>query len=256
MTTTIATWNVNSVRSRLCHITSWLEVNEVDILCLQETKVQDSEFPKETFLKVGFKTEFLGQKSYNGVCILFNKKAELYCRNVPGLEDEQKRLIAITQNNSLFINIYVPNGSSLGSEKFEYKIRWLDAFTEWISGRCKEFDNIFVLGDFNIAPCDLDVHDPEEWRNKILCSADERAYIEKLKSFGFIDLFRSANQNLKEFSWWDYRAASFRRNRGLRIDLILALTAKKIVHKCWIDSTPRGWEKPSDHTPVLARVDL
>ena len=116
---TIATWNVNSVRSRLCHITSWLEVNEVDILCLQETKVQDSDFPKEIFLKLGFKTEFLGQKSYNGVCILFNKKAELYCKNVPGLEDEQKRLIAITQSNSLFINIYVPNGSSLGSEKFE-----------------------------------------------------------------------------------------------------------------------------------------
>lgn len=253
---TIGTWNVNSVRSRLDHLRSWLKTNKIDILCLQETKVQDLEFPKHAFTELGFKTEFTGQKSYNGVCILYKNHTELFCKDLEGLEDDQKRIIAINQKESLFINVYVPNGSALGSEKFRYKILWLDAFYSWISEKCKEFENIFILGDFNIAPCDLDVHDPEEWRDKILCSEAERDYIEKLKSLGFIDLFRMANKDLKAFSWWDYRAASFRRDRGLRIDLILARTKQKLNFNCWIDPLPRGWEKPSDHTPVLAKIEL
>ena len=253
---TIASWNVNSVRSRLDHLRRWLEKNNIDILCLQETKVQDVDFPEQMFSEIGFQTVFTGQKSYNGVCILFNNQANLFCKELQGLDDDQRRLIAITKDNSLFVNIYVPNGSALGSEKFQYKLRWLNKFCDWIAERCKEFENVFLLGDFNIAPDDLDVHDPDEWRDKILCSPTEREYINKLKSIGFIDLFRHKNRKLKAFSWWDYRAASFRRNRGLRIDLILAYTKNRLSFDCWIDPLPRGWEKPSDHTPVLASIKI
>ena len=254
--TTIATWNVNSIRSRLDHLKLWLEKNTVNILCLQETKVQDADFPEEVFSELGFQAEFTGQKSYNGVCILFNNQAKLFCKELKGLDDEQKRLIAITKDESLFVNMYVPNGSSVGSEKFHYKLRWLNSFSNWITERCEEFENVFLLGDFNIAPDDLDVHDPEEWKDKILCTPTEREYIEKLKSIGFIDLFRHTNKTLQAFSWWDYRAASFRRNRGLRIDLILAHSKNQLSYDCWIDPAPRGWEKPSDHTPVLASIEF
>ena len=252
---TMATWNVNSVRSRLNHIRIWLEANNIDVLCLQETKVQDLDFPSHVFAELGYKTEFSGQKSYNGVCILHKIQASLFCNELKELGDDQKRIIAISHKKTLFVNVYIPNGSSLNSDKFLYKTRWLDAFCIWISQQRKNFENIFILGDFNIAPCDIDVHDPEEWRDKILCSEVERDYIRKLESFGFIDLFRVANRDLKAFSWWDYRAASFRRNKGLRIDLILAHTTQKINFNCWIDPLPRAWEKPSDHTPVLAKIE-
>jgi len=253
---TIATWNVNSIRSRLDHLKLWLDKNNIDILCLQETKVQDADFPTQVFSEIGFQAEFTGQKSYNGVCTLFNNRAKLFCKELKGINDEQKRLIAIAKDNSLFVNIYVPNGSSVGSEKFHYKLKWLDGFCNWITERCMEFENIFLLGDFNIAPDDLDVHDPDEWKDKILCTRVEREYIHKLKSIGFIDLFRYTNKKLKAFSWWDYRAASFRRNRGLRIDLILAYSKNQLSYDCWIDPDPRGWEKPSDHTPVLASIEF
>lgn len=253
----IASWNVNSIRAREEHLKRWLSDNSVDILGLQETKVQNQNFPTEFVDQLGYQVLYSGQKSYNGVCIFFKGNAKLISDRIPGFSDEQKRVLAIEWKGILIINIYVPNGGEIDSEKFDYKMSWLKAFCLWVEGLNKTFKKIIVLGDFNIAPTDLDVHDPVLWQNKTLCSKKERRFIITLKKLGLIDTFKQIDGETGSFSWWDYRGGSFRKNHGLRIDLILASTNLiEYINESSVDVTPRGWEKPSDHAPVLIHIDI
>ena len=253
----IASWNVNSIRARLDHLRDWLSTSQVDILALQETKVQDADFPVSEISEMGYNCLFKGQKSYNGVAILSRQKMRLLEVGIPDFEDNQCRLLSASDDNVNIINVYVPNGSAVGSDKFEYKIKWLNALKTWLTRLAQEKNNLILLGDFNIAPDDEDVHDPELWRDKILCSAEERNLLEGIKALGLVDTFREFSQADSSFSWWDYRAGGFPRNRGLRIDLIFASIAmQKNVKSSTIDTTPRGWEKPSDHAPVVLELAL
>lgn len=245
----IATWNVNSIRARIDHLIAWLSENTIDILAIQETKVINELFPKEELTNIGYKSIFAGQKSYNGVAILSLtdtcETTTWYAKN-----DENIRAIASTVNDTRVINIYVPNGQSLGSEKFSYKINWLNDFIQWVKEQQQIYEKIIILGDFNIAPSDLDVYDPAIWQNSILTSQDERSLLQDILNLGFVDSYRDLNPTDPGFSWWDYRAGSFRRGNGLRIDLIL--TSHNIsLESCIVDLEPRGWAKPSDHTPVV-----
>ena len=252
----IASWNVNSIRAREEHLKRWLSDNHVDILGLQETKVQNQNFPLDFVNQLGYQVFYSGQKSYNGVCILFKGNAEFISDRIQGFSDEQKRVLAVEWKGILIINIYVPNGGEIGSEKFDYKMNWLGAFCLWIKELNKTFKKIIVLGDFNIAPTDLDVHDPVLWQDKTLCSKRERRFLKDLKELGLIETFRQIDEDTSAFTWWDYRGGSFRKNHGLRIDLILA-SANLIGHilDSSVDVTPRGWEKPSDHAPVSILID-
>ena len=253
--TTIASWNVNSIRARESHLRRWIDENPVDVLGLQETKVQDQDFPKEVVSTMGFNVFYTGQKSYNGVCTIFKGEASLIADSIPGFEDDQKRVIAIEYKGILIINAYVPNGSDVGSSKYEYKLSWLEAFCFWLQKLSDSFDRIVVLGDFNIAPTDSDVHDPKAWQDKILCSPKERHYLDRLRALDFLDSFRLFQQPEESFSWWDYRGGSFRRNMGLRIDLIyISSSMKKDIKSSSIDVNPRSWEKPSDHAPILLEL--
>lgn len=249
----IASWNVNSLRVRLPQVLEWLSDNPVDILAIQETKTQDKEFPIEDIQAAGYKAAFSGQKTYNGVAILAKTMPKDVLTDIKNLDDPQRRILAATINGVRVINLYVVNGSEVGSEKFTYKLDWLSKVTAHIKEELKIHKKVVVLGDFNIAPEDRDVHDPDLWRGKILCSAQEREAYKKLLSLGLSDTFRQFEQEEKLFSWWDYRGGGFRRNHGLRIDLILANQA--LSDKCkssLIDKMPRTWERPSDHTPVVA----
>ncbi len=249
----IASWNVNSLRVRLPQVLQWLSDNPVDILAIQETKTQDKEFPIEDIQAAGYKAAFSGQKTYNGVAILAKTMPKDVLTDIKNLDDPQRRILAATINGVRVINLYVVNGSEVGSEKFAYKLDWLNKVTAHIKEELKIHKKVVVLGDFNIAPEDRDVHDPDLWRGKILCSAQERKAYKKLLSLGLSDTFRQFEQEEKLFSWWDYRGGGFRRNHGLRIDLILANQA--LSEKCkssLIDKMPRTWERPSDHTPVVA----
>ena len=245
----IATWNVNSIRARIDHLIAWLSENNIDILAIQETKVINELFPKEELTNIGYKSIFAGQKSYNGVAILSLTDT---CETTTwhAKNDENIRAIASTVNDTRVINIYVPNGQSLGSEKFSYKINWLNDFIQWVKEQQQIYEKIIILGDFNIAPSDLDVYDPAIWQNSILTSQDERNLLQDILNLGFVDSYRDLNPTDPGFSWWDYRAGSFRRGNGLRIDLIL--TSHNIsLESCIVDLEPRGWAKPSDHTPVV-----
>lgn len=249
----IASWNVNSLRVRLPQVLEWLSDNPVDILAIQETKTQDKEFPIEDIQAAGYKAAFSGQKTYNGVAILAKTMPKDVLTDIKNLDDPQRRILAATINGVRVINLYVVNGSEVGSEKFAYKLDWLSKVTAHIKEELKIHKKVVVLGDFNIAPEDRDVHDPDLWRGKILCSEQEREAYKKLLSLGLSDTFRQFEQEEKLFSWWDYRGGGFRRNHGLRIDLILANQA--LSDKCkssLIDKMPRTWERPSDHTPVVA----
>ena len=249
----IASWNVNSLRVRLPQVLQWLSDNPVDILAIQETKTQDKEFPIEDIQAAGYKAAFSGQKTYNGVAILAKTMPKDVLTDIKNLDDPQRRILAATINGVRVINLYVVNGSEVGSEKFAYKLDWLNKVTAHIKEELQIHKKVVVLGDFNIAPEDRDVHDPDLWRGKILCSAQEREAYKKLLSLGLSDTFRQFEQEEKLFSWWDYRGGGFRRNHGLRIDLILANQA--VSEKCkssLIDKMPRTWERPSDHTPVVA----
>jgi exodeoxyribonuclease-3 len=252
----IASWNVNSLRVRLPQVLEWLAQNPVDVLALQETKTQDPDFPIQDIQQAGYSVIFSGQKTYNGVAIL--AKCELYdpVTDIAGLDDPQRRILAATVNHIRVINLYVVNGAEVGSDKFAYKLNWLEKVTAFIQQEQKKHKKIIVLGDFNIAPDDRDVHDPELWKGKVLCSKEERNALNKLLTLGFSDTFRLFGQEDKLFSWWDYRGGGFRRNHGLRIDLILASDAlSKQCINSWIDKEPRTWERPSDHTPVIAEFD-
>jgi exodeoxyribonuclease-3 len=249
----IATWNVNSIRQRLGHVKDWLAAHQPDVLALQEIKVVSEGFPAAEFETIGYRSAVDGQKSYNGVAFLSRAGAADVARGMPAFEDEQKRVLAASFGDVRCFNLYVPNGQSVGSEKYEYKLRWLTALRDHLQQELARHPKIVVVGDFNIAPGDRDVHDPEEWRGQVLCSDAEREKLAALTALGFVDVFRRFDQPDKAFSWWDYRAAAFRRNRGLRIDLILASPA--LAAACTgsgIDAEPRRREQPSDHTPVWA----
>jgi exodeoxyribonuclease III len=253
----LATWNVNSLRVRLPQLKDWLAANPMDVVALQETKLPDTDFPKDEVEALGLHVAFSGQRTYNGVAILARQPLEDVIAGIPGFEDEQKRVLATTIGGVRVIDVYVPNGQAVGSDKFEYKLRWLAALREYVAAELARHPRLVVLGDYNIAPEDRDVHDPKAWEGSVHVSEPERASLRALLAVGLDDCFRRFEQPEKSFSWWDYRMMAFRRNAGLRIDLILA--SSKLVEKCAecrIDKAPRKLERPSDHTPVLARFDI
>jgi exodeoxyribonuclease-3 len=253
----LATWNVNSLRVRMPHLKDWLASNPMDVVALQETKLPDADFPQDEIEGLGLNVAFSGQRTYNGVAILAKQPLEDVVAGIPGFEDEQKRVLAATVAGVRVIDVYVPNGQTVGSDKFEYKLRWLAALREYVAAELARHPRLVVLGDYNIAPEDRDVHDPKAWEGSVHVSEPERACLKALLAVGLEDCFRRFGQPEKSFSWWDYRMMAFRRNAGLRIDLILASTilAEKCA-ECRIDKAPRKLERPSDHTPVVARFDI
>ena len=252
----IATWNVNSLRVRLDHVRDWLKSEEPDVLGLQETKLTDDKFPIAEFEELGYRCAFSGQPTYNGVALISREPATDVVTSLDGFEDPQRRVLGATVAGVRVLNLYVPNGQSVDSDKYEYKLGWLTALTAQLRSDLDRYEHIVVMGDFNIAPADQDVHDPAEWEGKILCSPKERAALQGIVDLGLTDTFRLFDQAENSFSWWDYRAAGFRRNRGLRIDLILAAAAlTESCTACAIDTAPRRLERPSDHAPVFAVFD-
>lgn len=248
-----ASWNVNSLNVRLPHVLAWCAVAQPDILALQETKMTDDRFPSDELLDAGYYSVFSGQKTYNGVAILSREPATDAVRDIDGLDDPQRRILAATVGDVRIINLYVVNGSEVGSEKFSYKMHWLEQVTTWLAGELQRHEKVMVMGDFNIAPDDRDVHDPAAWHGKILCSTQEREALQGILKLGLTDTFRQFEQAPDSWSWWDYRMAAFRRNMGLRIDLVLASKAlQKVCSAAYIDKEPRRQERPSDHTPVIA----
>ncbi len=253
----IATWNVNSLRVRLPQMLEWLAANPVDVLGVQETKLTDENFPRAEIEAAGYQVAYSGQKTYNGVALLSRHPIDQVQAGIPNFQDEQRRVIAATCNGVRVINLYVPNGQAVGSDKYQYKLIWLEALRAWLSEESSQSERVVVVGDFNIAPADEDVHDPEAWKDQILCSEPEREALKAVTSLGFRDCFRLFPQAPQSFSWWDYRAAGFRRNLGLRIDLVLASDgAANACTACWIDKAPRKQERPSDHAPVIAEFSL
>ena len=252
----IASWNVNSLNVRLPHLQEWLRAAAPDVVALQETKLEDDKFPDTVLAEQGYRSVFSGQKTYNGVAILTREPAtEVQC-DIPGFEDPQKRVIAATVGGVRIINLYVVNGQAVGTGKYDYKLRWIDAVHGWLASELRMHPWLVVLGDFNIAPDDRDVHDPLIWNDdSILSSTAERAALQRLQSLGLHDSFRLLHTDGGQFSWWDYRAAGFRRNLGLRIDLVLVSEALRArVVAAGIDREPRSWDRPSDHTPVWVEL--
>jgi len=254
----LATWNVNSLNVRLGHVLNWLQANPVDALCLQELKLPDEKFPHEVLRDAGYHACWAGQKTYNGVAILSRTPLLDVQRNIPGYEDPQQRIIAATLSGPdgrpvRVISAYCPNGQAVGSDKYAYKLDWFRALRDWLDAEIAHHPDLAILGDYNVAPADEDVHDPAAWAGGILVSDPERQAFRALLDLGLQDTFRLFDQPPRTFSWWDYRQMGFRRNAGLRIDHILAtpdLAAR--CRECNVDKTPRGWEKPSDHAPVVA----
>ena len=253
----IATWNVNSLNVRLPQVLDWLREQQPDILALQETKLTNAGFPLLDIANSGYQAVFSGQKTYNGVAILSRQPASDPATDIPGLNDPQRRVLGVTIGDVRVLNLYVPNGQSVGSDKYAYKLAWLDQLAAWLETERARYPRLIVLGDFNIAPEDRDVHDPAAWTGQVLCSAAERAAFRRLLDLGLQDAFRLFPQESQTFSWWDYRAAAFRRNLGLRIDHILISPALAAVCKsCQVDKAPRRLERPSDHAPVMAEFEL
>ncbi len=249
----LATWNVNSLKVRLPQVLDWLAAHAPDALCLQETKTEDARFPLAEIEAAGYHASFSGQKTYNGVAILTRQSVTAAAHGIPGFEDPQKRVTAATVDGVRVICVYVPNGESVESDKYRYKLDWLAALTSWLRAELAQHPALAVLGDFNIAPEDRDVHDPRAWAGKVLCSAAERAAFGQLTALGLKDTFRLFDQPEQSFSWWDYRMNAFRRKMGLRIDHVLASAALAArCGACSIDSEPRRNERPSDHAPVIA----
>jgi exodeoxyribonuclease-3 len=257
MTTGIATWNVNSLRVRLPQLIEWLAANPLDVVALQETKLVDADFPAAEIGALGYHVACSGQKTYNGVAILARTPLSGLVTAIPGFADEQKRVLAATVGTLRIINLYVPNGQATGSEKYAYKLRWLDALAGFLEAELAAHPEVLVLGDFNIAPEDRDVHDPAAWAGGVLVSEPERAALARLTGLGLTDLFRLFEQPAQAYSWWDYRQGGYRRNHGLRIDLMLASKALAArCRACRIDREPRAWERPSDHAPCVASFDI
>lgn len=252
----IATWNVNSMKVRLPHVVEWLQNHEPDVLVLQEIKQLTENFPTEALQEIGYHSIASGQKTYNGVAVISKSPATNPVTDFPDLDDPQRRILASTVDGIRIVDLYIPNGSEVGSEKYEYKLNWLQSLRNFLEAEMQRHENVVVLGDFNIAPADADVYDPEKWGDAILCSPLERQALGKLFDLGLTDVFRKFEHPEGTFSWWDYRAAGFRRNAGLRIDLIL--TSDSMTERCkasYVDKEPRAWERPSDHAPVVAEFD-
>ncbi len=253
----IASWNVNSLKVRLPHVLDWLDTAQPDVLALQETKLTDENFPADAIAESGYEAVYTGQKTYNGVALLSRSPASEVVFESPELAEGGKRVIKATVGNVRIVNLYVVNGQSVGSDKYDYKLAWLDRITEEVREELAGHEHVVVLGDFNIAPSDEDVHDPAAWHESVLCSAPERQRLQTLLTTGLEDTYRLFSQPEATFSWWDYRQGAFRRNRGLRIDLVLASTG--LARRCTaagIDSEPRRLERPSDHAPVYAEFDV
>ncbi|MFO7188483.1 MAG: exodeoxyribonuclease III [Pseudomonadota bacterium] len=249
----IATWNVNSLKVRLPHLLQWLEKQRPDVVCLQETKCEDHNFPCAELESAGYFSAYCGQKAYNGVAILARVRPADVALGIGGFEDEQKRVISATVGDTRIVCAYVPNGQAVGSEKYEYKLRWLRAFRDWLAGELGKYPKLAVLGDYNIAPENEDVYDPQAWAGQVLFSEPERQAFRALLDLGLRDCFRLFPQPEKSYTWWDYRMNQFKRNMGLRIDHILAspALAERAV-ACSVDVEPRRLERPSDHAPVIA----
>jgi exodeoxyribonuclease-3 len=251
----LATWNVNSLAVRLPQLLDWLAANPVDAIVLQETKLTDDKFPQAEIEAAGYAVQRFGQKTYNGVALLTRGEAVDVQKNIPGFEDEQARIIAGTYSSLRVIGAYIPNGQSVDSDKFGYKMRWLQALRAWVGSELKQHPQLVLMGDYNIAPEDRDVYDPVAWAGQVLCTPEERAHFQGLIGLGLVDAFRLFEQPPKPWSWWDYRNLAFRKNQGLRIDHILVSEALRgRVVGCLIDKLPRKNERPSDHAPVVVEL--
>lgn len=273
----IAAWNVNSIKVRVTHVLQWLQVQEalqkpIDALCLQELKITDDKYPHREFENAGYISLTAGQKTYNGVAIILRKSALAAIasdtataflkptRNIPGFEDEQQRVLAATicfkgVEPMRLISAYFPNGQDPASDKFVYKLHWLKALQDWLGTELQQHPRLALLGDFNIAPTDEDVHDPAAWVGQNLVSPEERNAFKALLDLGLSDSFRLFEQAPKTYSWWDYRMMAFRRNAGMRIDhILLSESLKRDCLSSMVDKKPRSWEQPSDHAPVIAEI--
>lgn len=252
---TLASWNVNSLKVRLPHLLDWLAANSPDVVCLQETKLEDDKFPRMEFEAAGYRCVFSGQKTYNGVAILSRGEPTEVAAGIPAFPDEQKRVLAATIGAARVVCVYVPNGQAVDSEKYHYKLKWLEALRLWLADELKSHPRLAVLGDFNVAPADEDVHDPKAWEAHVLCSTREREAFRKLLALGLKDSFRLFTQPERSFTWWDYRMNAFKRNLGLRIDhALLSPELASRCRGCSIDVAPRRLERPSDHAPVVAEL--
>lgn len=252
----LASWNVNSLKVRLEHVLNWMNSENIDVLALQETKLIDEHFPAAAFIDLGYHVVFAGQKTYNGVAVISRQPITEVVTDIPDLDDPQRRILAVTVAGIRLINLYVPNGSDLTSDKYQYKLNWLHKVTLFIESQIALYPRVAVVGDFNIAPDDRDVHDPAEWAGCILVSPPEREAFTGLINLGLYDSFRNFEQEEQLFSWWDYRAAGFRRNRGLRIDhVLLNKELNELCRQSVIDKEPRKLERPSDHAPVWVELE-
>lgn len=250
----IATWNVNSVLARSPHVVRWLQEAQPDVLCMQETKVVDDKFPFADFAEIGYSAQVSGQASYNGVAILSKVPCDQVQRGFPDdAADAQARLLGVSIAGIRILNVYIPNGQAVGSAKYEFKLAWMRRLRTFFDSHYSSGERVVLCGDFNVAPEDRDVYDAELWRGKIMCSEGERDGLGQIKDWGFVDAFRLHQPEAGHFSWWDYRAGAFRRNRGLRIDHVwVSEPLKEQSKSVWIDKQPRTWERPSDHAPVVA----
>ncbi len=256
----IATWNVNSIAARLPLVVRWLNEARPDVVCLQEIKCTEDKFPREALAEIGYESAAHGQRTYNGVAILSRTPlVDVECGfnlQTDDFDDSQSRLIAATIDDVRVINVYVPNGASVGSDKYIYKLNWFERLRDYVETNYGRDENVLMCGDFNVAPEDRDVHDPAAWKGSVLTSEPERAALDEIKEWGLTDAFRLHTADGGHFSWWDYRGGDFRRNAGLRIDHILI--SDSLVERStrtWIDTAPRRWERPSDHTPVVAEFE-
>ena len=253
----LATWNVNSLNVRLPQVLDWLQANPVDVLALQELKISDDKFPAAEFAAAGYHGACFGQKTYNGVALLSRSPVSDVVRNIPGFSDEMARVITGTVAGIRVVGAYFPNGQAPGSDKFEYKMEWLKGLRSWLRTELAAHPRLVLMGDYNITFDDADVWDPEGMRDQIHCTEEERCHLRALIAMGLHDSLRLFPQPPKSYSWWDYRDAGFRRNRGLRIDHVLVSDAlKPLVQACHIDRTPRKNERPSDHAPVVVDINL
>lgn len=253
----IASWNVNSLRVRLPHVLQWLDSVRPDVLALQEIKMTDADFPAHAFAEVGYEAICSGQPTYNGVALLSRDESDDVVTALPDFQDPQRRALGAKIGGLYVLDLYVPNGQSLDSDKYRYKLDWLAQLDAWVPKLLAKQPNLVILGDFNIAPDDRDVHDPKAWEGQVLVSGPERQAFQRLLGHGLKDSFRLHQDGGGHYSWWDYRAAGYSRNLGLRIDHILL--SPPLAERCaaaWIDPEPRSWERPSDHTPVLVELTL
>ncbi|PWK92497.1 exodeoxyribonuclease III [Fulvimonas soli] len=253
----IASWNVNSLKVRLPQLAQWLADARPDVVALQETKLEDARFPVDELAAAGYRAVYSGQKTYNGVAILARGEPQDVVTDIPGLDDPQRRILAATIGDLRVVDLYVVNGKAVGDPKYAYKLDWLAKVREFLAREHERHPNLVVLGDFNIAPDDRDVYDPVAWGGEVLCSPPEREALKRITDLGLHDSFRLFEPDGGHYSWWDYRQGAFRRNMGLRIDLILLGDAlKPAARAAAIDREPRRWERPSDHAPATLDLDI